>query len=141
VGATSPADGEHTAAIAVTGKEARGDGTLAATVDIRLVGSAGGPTTLVATLDRTVTGRGGSVTEESWDRAASALLAGVVESLADDSVPDAGAGAIADAPVPVRSAEPGRSPAKQPAAAAAGLVVLVLFVRFWRRRVRVRRRS
>lgn len=69
--------GPHVATIAVAGKEARGAGTLAATVDVQLHEAEDG-TLLSALLDLTSTGRGETVSEAAWGAAAESLLAGVV---------------------------------------------------------------
>jgi MYXO-CTERM domain-containing protein len=80
--ATGPEDGAHAATVAVAGKEARGAGTLAATVDLQLHEAEGG-TLVQAVLDLTATGRGESVSDAAWQAAAESLLAGVVAGLQD----------------------------------------------------------
>jgi carbon monoxide dehydrogenase subunit G len=80
---TGPDEGVHAVTVAVSGKEARGDGTLAATVQIELHDHEddAGSTRLRAILDVTATGRGESVSDAGWERAAESLLAGVVTAL------------------------------------------------------------
>jgi MYXO-CTERM domain-containing protein len=78
--ATGADGGDHAATVAVTGKEARGAGTLGATVDVSLHEAEGG-TLVRARLDLTATGRGESVSDAAWGAAAETLLDGVVAGL------------------------------------------------------------
>jgi carbon monoxide dehydrogenase subunit G len=93
---TGPDEGVHAVTVAVSGKEARGGGILAATVQIELHKNSGdgsgdgtgddtgdetGSTLLRAILDVTATGRGESVSEDGWGRVADSVLAGVVDAL------------------------------------------------------------
>jgi MYXO-CTERM domain-containing protein len=78
--ATGPEGSDHAATVAVTGKEARGGGTLGATVDVSLHEAEGG-TLVRARLDLTATGRGETVSDEAWGAAAESLLDGVVAGL------------------------------------------------------------
>jgi carbon monoxide dehydrogenase subunit G len=80
---TGPDEGVHAVTVAVSGKEARGGGILAATVQIELHDDEddAGSTLLRAILDVTATGRGESASSASWGRAAETLLAGVVDAL------------------------------------------------------------
>jgi carbon monoxide dehydrogenase subunit G len=80
--ATGPEGGDHVATVTVTGKEARGAGTLGATVDVSLHEAEGG-TLVRARLDLTATGRGESVSDAAWAAAAESLLDGVVAGLQD----------------------------------------------------------
>jgi carbon monoxide dehydrogenase subunit G len=84
-----PDDTNHAVTVAVSGKEARGGGILAATVQIELHDVEGDPgsTLLRAVLDVTATGRGESVSEAGWGRAAETLLAGVVDALSEAAAP------------------------------------------------------
>jgi carbon monoxide dehydrogenase subunit G len=140
--AAGPDEGVHAVTIAVSGKEARGAGTLAATVQVELADADDGATLLRALLDVTATGRGEAVADEAWGRAAETLLAGVVAGLT--APPAAPAAAPADAvtaapPPPARPApvpdEPRRpqlpvktGPSPQRLAAVAAFVLLVLLV-------------
>jgi carbon monoxide dehydrogenase subunit G len=156
VRATGPADPPLAATIAVSGKEARGAGTLAATVQVELheLHEAGDDATTVrVTLDVTATGRGEGVSDEAWGRAAESLLAGVVAELTEAAPPEpppAPAAAVTAAPAPAARpapiidvpprpigpvpSTPGPSPRRLAAAAAFTLVLLVLLRRARRRR-------
>jgi MYXO-CTERM domain-containing protein len=163
--ATGPEGGDHAATVAIAGKQARGAGTLAATVDVQLHEAEDG-TLLRAALDLTATGRGESVSADAWGHAADTLLAGVVSALTDvaasngnrptpTSPPPAtpvAAGAVAATPAPAPRpvplvAAPPREPVAAPAvrpsgpspqrlAAAAVLLLLLLAVLRRRRRGR-----
>jgi carbon monoxide dehydrogenase subunit G len=148
VRATGPGDGPLAATIAVSGKEARGAGTLAATVQVELHEADDDATTLRALLDVTATGRGETVAAEAWGRAADTLLAGVVAALREaaaepaPTVSAAPAAAVTAAPPPApRPApivdEPRRpqlpvetsaGPSPQRLAAVAAFVLLLLLV-------------
>jgi carbon monoxide dehydrogenase subunit G len=93
--ATGPDGAVHLMTVAVSGKEARGAGTLAATVQVELHEAEDDATLLRAILDVTATGRGESVPEAAWGRAADTLLAGVVAGLTE-----AAAAPVAAAPAP-----------------------------------------
>jgi uncharacterized protein len=145
--AAGPDEGIHAVTIAVSGKEARGDGTLAATVQIELHDADDGATGLRALLDVTATGRGEAVADEAWGRAAETLLAGVVSALTEAAVPAPTADAVTAAPPPaarpapmldeppqlVVQATPGHSPQRL-AAVAAFVLLLLLVARSARRR-------
>jgi carbon monoxide dehydrogenase subunit G len=148
--AAGPDEGVHAVTIAVSGKEARGAGTLAATVQIELNDADDGATLMRALLDVTATGRGEAVADEAWGRAAETLLAGVVAALtaapaaqaaAPDAVtaeppPAARPAPVLDEPrrpqVPIHTAQ-GTSPQRL-AAVAAFALLLLLVVRSARRR-------
>jgi carbon monoxide dehydrogenase subunit G len=145
--AAGPDEGVHAVTIAVSGKEARGAGTLAATVQIELNDADDAATQVRAILDVTATGRGEAVADEAWGRAAETLLAGVVAALtAAEAAPAATPAAPADAVTPAPPAaprpapildEPARpqspvqtttGPSPQRLAAAAAFVLLLLLV-------------
>jgi carbon monoxide dehydrogenase subunit G len=143
--AVGPDEGVHAVTIAVSGKEARGDGTLAATVQIELHDADDGATRMRALLDVTATGRGEAVSDDAWGRAAETLLAGVVAALtaapppAPDAVTAAAPPAARPAPLldeprrPQLPAQTGHSPQRL-AAMAAFVLLLLLVVRSARRR-------
>jgi carbon monoxide dehydrogenase subunit G len=125
--ASGPEGGAHAATIAVAGKEARGAGTLAATVDVQLHEAEGG-TLVRALLDLTATGRGEAVSEAAWGAAAESLLAGVVAGLQEAAIgPDSAAArassnGVAATPPPAPRPLPVRHPSdsvRLPAASAA----------------------
>jgi carbon monoxide dehydrogenase subunit G len=141
--AAGPDVGVHTVTIAVSGKEARGDGTLAATVQIELSDADDGATLMRALLDVTATGRGEAVADDAWGRATDTLLAGVVAALTAAAAPAAPAAppdAVTAAPPPAARpapmlAEPRRpqvpvqtGPSAQRLAAVAAFVLLLLLV-------------
>jgi len=141
--AAGPDEGVHAVTIAVSGKEARGAGTLAATVQIELNDADDGATLMRALLDVTATGRGEVVADEAWGRAAETLLAGVVAALtaapaaqaaAPDAVtaeppPAARAAPVLDEPRrPRGSIEPSNLPSPQRLAAVAAFALLLLLV-------------
>jgi carbon monoxide dehydrogenase subunit G len=164
VRAVGPDDGVHAVTVAVSGKEARGAGTLAATVQIELHEADDGATLMRAILDVTATGRGEAVPDDAWGRAAETLLAGVASALADaaanpltrpvtpPTTPEtAAAGDTVTAaprppirPVPVIESPPGEptplpasgrsSPSPRVLAAAALVLMLLVVVRRRRRR-------
>jgi carbon monoxide dehydrogenase subunit G len=138
-----PDEGVHAVTVAVSGKEARGAGTLAATVQIELTDAVDGATQMRALLDVTATGRGEAVADEAWGRAADTLLAGVVAALAAaPAVPIAPADAVTAAPPPAArpapvldeprrprvSIETTNGPSPQRLAAVAAIVVLFLLL-------------
>jgi carbon monoxide dehydrogenase subunit G len=147
--AAGPDAGVHAVTIAVSGKEARGAGTLAATVQIEVDDADDDATLVRALLDVTATGRGEAVDDEAWGRAAETLLTGVVDALTESpAAPAAPPDAVTAAPPPaarpapmldeprrppVPIAAPGRSP-QQLAAVAAFVLLLLLVVRSARRR-------
>jgi carbon monoxide dehydrogenase subunit G len=141
--AAGPDEGVHAVTIAVSGKEARGAGTLAATVQIELNDADDGATLMRALLDVTATGRGEAVADEAWGRAAETLLAGVVAALtaapaAQAAAPDAVTAepppAARPAPVleeprrPRVSIETSNAPSPQRLAAVAAFALLLLLV-------------
>jgi uncharacterized protein len=159
--ATGPDGAVHLTTVAVSGKEARGAGTLAATIQVELHEADDDATLLRAILDVTATGRGESVPDAAWGRAADTLLAGVVAGLTDVATPDeattatvpeppatAGDAVTAQPPPPVRPVpltdRPPISPAAHNAsglsprhlAAAAAFVLMLLVVLRGRRRGR-----
>jgi carbon monoxide dehydrogenase subunit G len=120
---TGPDEGVHAVTVAVSGKEARGDGILAATVQIELHDDHdddAGSTLLRVILDVTATGRGASVSDDSWGRAAESMLAGVVDALnetpAPQTTPAAPATDTAAAPEPTPDDAITATPAPAPQA-------------------------
>jgi carbon monoxide dehydrogenase subunit G len=105
---TGPDEGVHAVTVAVSGKEARGGGILAATVQIELHDAEGDAdqTLLRVILDVTATGRGESVSEGGWARAAETMLAGVVDALNEAPAAPAPATAVTAAPTPAPQAVP-----------------------------------
>jgi MYXO-CTERM domain-containing protein len=105
----------HTAVIAVTGKEARGPGTLAATLTLAL--RADGPSTTVEVSgDIQASGRGESADEQAWSR--------VIGRLVDSAMPTLAASAAVAAPSlgpasPLSSAPPLSPAPPRPALAGA----------------------
>jgi uncharacterized protein len=149
--AAGPDDGVHAVTVAVSGKEARGDGTLAATVQIELHDADDGATVMRALLDVTATGRGEAVADEAWGRAAETLLAGVATALTSAAARVATAQSpvtegvaatpspptrpvpVTHTPRPLPAPKRGPSPPRL-AAAAAFVVMLVVVLRRRRRR-------
>jgi uncharacterized protein len=151
--AAGPDEGVHAVTVAVAGKEARGEGTLAATVQVELHDADDGATLLRALLDVTATGRGEAVSDDAWGRAAETLLAGVATALTAAEVPAttspmppvtegvAAAPSPPTRPVPVTHAPlpapaPKRGPSPRRLAAAAAFVVMLVVVLRRRRRRR-----
>jgi uncharacterized protein len=80
------ADGPHTALVVITGKEARGDGTVAAT--LTLTATAEGPATRVdLSGDAEATGRAAGADEQAWSRVLGRLVDAAVTGI-DTRVPD-----------------------------------------------------
>jgi carbon monoxide dehydrogenase subunit G len=152
--AAGPDEGVHAVTVAVSGKEARGDGTLAATVQVELHDADDGETLMRALLDVTATGRGETVSNDAWGRAAETLLAGVATALTSAADPVASStpekppvteGVTAVPPPPTRPVPVTHTPLPAPApkrgpvprrfaAAAAFVVMLVVVLRRRRRR-------
>ncbi|HEX3823172.1 MAG TPA: SRPBCC domain-containing protein [Mycobacteriales bacterium] len=83
----------HTAVIAVTGKEARGDGTVAATLTVALRDE-GATTKVEVSAEIEATGRAESADDAAWDRVISTLITAVM--------PPPGAEVVAEAESPAR---------------------------------------
>jgi carbon monoxide dehydrogenase subunit G len=112
---TGPDEGVHAVTVAVSGKEARGGGILAATVQIELHDHEDDATLLRAILDVTATGRGESVSDAGWGRAAETLLAGVVDALNEAPAAPAVPEPTAPDPTPTDAVTAAPAPPRQPA--------------------------
>jgi uncharacterized protein len=97
----------HTAVIAVTGKEARGAGTLAATLTVSLQAEGAG-TRIEVGGDLVVSGRGEAADDEAWSRVLGRLVDAVVPTLAAAPAQDS---ATADRPA-AAAGEPPPRPAR-----------------------------
>jgi uncharacterized protein len=86
------ADDPHSALVVVTGKEARGDGTMAATLTVT-VAAEGSATRLDLNGDAEATGRAAGADEQAWSR----VLARLVDAAVTDRLPDGDAPATAPA--------------------------------------------
>jgi carbon monoxide dehydrogenase subunit G len=114
---TGPEPGVHAVTVAASGKEARGDGILGATVQIELHDDHdddAGSTLIRVLLDATATGRGASVSGDAWGRAADTMLAGVVGAL--DELPAATVPTVPTAPEPTPDGTITATPAPGPRA-------------------------
>jgi len=118
---------EKEATLAVTGSEARGDGTLAATVSVAVRLEDGG-SGLVATADIEATGRAADADEHEWTRVLAGLGNAVVASFERHPTGGSGPEPVAAAPKPSSTPSPtlkpvtvdetGPTPAPAPIAAA-----------------------
>lgn len=109
----APAAGERTATIAITGKEARGGGTIAATVSIAVTVADDRDAALVADAEIEVTGRAADAEQEGWDRCV-ALIGGSVLSAYAVPMPDSAdlAEAVAE---PIAAPQAAPAPTTPPA--------------------------
>jgi carbon monoxide dehydrogenase subunit G len=124
----------HNAVIAVTGKEARGGGTLAATLTVAVNTEAGGSRVEV-NADIEATGRAESADEKAWNRVIGLLVNAVLPQPATESPPPPPRPPLAVAPQP---AAPPASRSPSPAPVIAGVVAVLML--FLLRRLRRRRR-
>jgi carbon monoxide dehydrogenase subunit G len=120
-GASVEAEAEQVATIAVTGAEARGDGTLAATLTVAVRREDGG-SGLVATADIEATGRAADADEHGWSRVLAGLGNAVVASFerypagtAVTTPKPESAPTLKPAPVPVAVEAPAPTRAPEPA--------------------------
>jgi carbon monoxide dehydrogenase subunit G len=129
----------HTAALAVTGKEARGSGTLAATLTLALRAE-GSDTRIDVNGDVEVTGRGESASAETWSRVIGTLVSALVPPPAEAppepaSPPRLTRPALVVAP-PLDEPVPTRRGSRPLVVGIAAVLMLMLFRRRRRRRRR-----
>jgi carbon monoxide dehydrogenase subunit G len=124
----------HNAVVAVSGKEARGGGTLAATLTVAVNTEAGGSRVEV-NADIEATGRAENADEQAWNRALGLLVNAVLPQPVAESPAPPPRPPLAVAPQPV-AAQGSRSPSPAPVVAG----VLAVVVLFLLRRLRRRRR-
>jgi uncharacterized protein len=95
------AEDPHSALVVVTGKEARGDGTIAATLTLTAVAD-GSATRVDLGGDAKATGRAAGADEKSWSR----VLGRLVDAAVTDRLPEGGAPPVAGDPVPLAAPVP-----------------------------------
>jgi carbon monoxide dehydrogenase subunit G len=111
-GASEDAEAEKAATIALTGAEARGDGTIAATLTVAVTSEDGG-SGLAATADIEATGRAADADEYGWSRVLTGLGNAVVASF--ERIPTGTQPAVAQPepepePEPIEAVEPEPEP-------------------------------
>jgi carbon monoxide dehydrogenase subunit G len=127
--------GFHTAVLAITGSEARGSGTLAASLTVALRNDAG-VARIEVSGDIEATGRGGGADDRAWRRVIRSLVNAVVPPSAPAPAAPAAAPPrppLAVAPAPVPEVPDRRASPAAPVAIGVILLVMLLLLRRLRR--------